>query len=319
MEKRRKFLKTAGAIAAGSLIVPFGCSPKKPQEAAAEKGVAAAKSKDIGIQIYTLRNEIQTDGLEATMEKVAAAGYKWVEPFGYENKKYLGKTPQEFKAMIEGLGMRIPSTHSVMELSSAGGKDDMINNMKVTAEDAKATGAEYMVWAYLKPEDRTSMEDYKKHIETWNKFSEICKEVDIQFAYHNHDFEFIPFEGEAEKPYDMIMRETDADLVKFEMDLFWVSIAGEKPVEWFKKAPGRFPLWHVKGMVSEEDKYIVDGEDRFFAPVGEGVIDFKPIFEARETSGMKYFFVEQDFTPEGVSPLDTMKVSWDFLNKADYV
>lgn len=311
MEKRRKFLKTAGAIAAGSLIVPFGCSPKKPQEAAVEEVATAVKSKDIGIQIYTLRNEIVKDGLEVTMEKVAAAGYKLVEPYGYEGRKYLGKTPQEFKALIEGLGMRVPSTHSVMELSSAGGKDDMINNMKITAEDAKATGSEYMVWAYLKPEDRTSMEDYKRHIETWNKFSEICKEVGIQFAYHNHDFEFIPFEGETEKPYEMIMRETDSDLVKFEMDLYWVNKAGEKPIEWFNKAPGRFHLWHVKDMTADETK--------FFAPVGDGIIDFKPIFEARETSGMKYFFVEQDATPEGVSPLDTMKVSWDFLNKADYV
>lgn len=311
MEKRREFLKTAGAFAAGSIIVPFGCSPKKAQETAAEKIVAPAKSKDIGIQIYTLRNEIQKDGLQATMEKVAAAGYKWIEPFGYENKKYLGITPQELKAMIEGLGMRIPSVHSVMELSSAGGKEDMINNMKITAEDAKATGAEYMIWAYLKPEDRTSMEDYKRHIETFNKFSEICKEVDIQFAYHNHDFEFIAFEGETEKPYEMIMRDTDSDLVKFEMDLYWVKKAGENPIDWFKKDPGRFHLWHVKDMTADETK--------FFAPVGDGITDFKPIFEARETSGMKYFFVEQDATPEGVSPLDTMKVSWDFLNKADYV
>jgi len=311
MEKRREFLKTAGAFAAGSIIVPFGCNTKKSGEAAAEKGAAPAKSKEIGIQIYTLRNEIQKDGLEVTMEKVAAAGYKLVEPFGYENKKYLGKTSAEFKAMIEGLGMRVPSIHSVMELSSAGGKDAMINNMKITAEDAKATGAEYMVWAYLKPEDRTSMDDYKRHLETWAKFSEICKEVDIQFAYHNHDFEFIPFEGETEKPYELIMRETDSDLIKFEMDLYCVRKAGEKPIDWFKKDPGRFHLWHVKDMTADETK--------FFAPVGEGIIDFKPIFEARETAGMKYFFVEQDATPEGVSPLDTMKVSWNFLNKADYV
>ena len=319
MEKRRNFLKTAGAFAAGSLIVPFGCSPKKATETAAEKVIAPAGPKDIGIQIYTLRNEIQKDGLEATMEKVAAAGYKWIEPFGYEDRKFLGKTPAEFKQMLSGLGMSAPSVHSVTEVSSSGGKEAIIDQMKATAEDAIAIGAEYMVWAYLKPEDRTSMEDYKNHIETWNKFSEVCKETGIQFAYHNHDFEFIPFKGETEKPYEMIMRETNADLVEFEMDLFWVNMAREEPIEWIKKAPGRFPLWHVKGMVKEEDKYIVGGEERFFAPVGEGIIDFKPIFEARETSGMKYFFVEQDFTPEGVSPLDTMKQSWDFLNKADYV
>ena len=318
MEKRREFLKTASAFAAGSIIVPFGCSPKKTAETATEV-VAPPKPKDIGIQIYTLRNEIDQDGVEVIMEKVAKAGYKWIEPYGYEDRKFLGKTPAEFKSLIEGLGMRIPSVHSVTEVSSAGGKEAIIDQMKTTAEDAIAIGAEYMVWAYLKPEDRTSMEDYKKHIETWNRFSEICKETGIQFAYHNHDFEFITFEGEKEKPYEMIMRETDSDLVKLEMDLFWVNIAGEKPVEWFKKDPGRFPLWHVKDMVNEENKYIVDGEDRFFAPVGEGITDFKEIFAQRETAGMKYFYVEQDFTPEGVSPLDTMKVSWDFLNKADYV
>lgn len=319
MEKRREFLRTAGAFAAGSLVVPFGCSPKKASEETAETAAAPAKQKSIGIQLYTLRNQIDEMGVEAILKKVAEAGYKWVEPYGYEDRKFLKKDPTEFKQIISNLGMSAPSVHSVTEVSSSGGKDAIIDQMKTTAEDAKAIGAEYMVWAFLKPEDRTSMDDYKRHIETWNNFSEICKEVGIQFAYHNHDFEFITFEGETEKPYEMIMRETDPDLVKFEMDLFWVTIAGQDPLEWFKKDPGRFHLWHVKDMVSEENKYIVDGEDRFFAPVGDGIIDFKPIFDARDTSGMKYFFVEQDFTPEGVSPMNTMKVSWDFLNKADYV
>ena len=269
-----------------------------------------AKDKEIGIQIYTLRDEIANDGLEITMEMVAAAGYKLIEPFGYENKKYLGKTPAEFKALIESFGMRIPSIHSVMELSSAGGKEDMINNMKITADDAKATGAEYMVWAYLKPEDRTSMDDYKRHIETFNKFSEICKEVGIQFAYHNHDFEFIPFEGETEKPYELIMKETDSDLVKFELDLYWVRKAGQDPVEWFKKDPGRFHLWHVKDMYPE---------DQHFAPLGIGDTDFKRIFAERETSGMKYFFVEQDAARPGKNHLNNIKISWNYLNDAEWV
>ena len=79
------------------------------------------------------------------------------------------------------------------------------------------------------------MDDYKRHIETWNQFGEICKDAGIQFSYHNHDFEFQKFAGESEFPYELIMRETDHDNVKFEMDLFWVSIAGQDPVEWFKK------------------------------------------------------------------------------------
>jgi len=308
MEKRREFLKTAGAFAAGSIIVPLGCSPKKPQEAAAEKIIAPAKPKDIGIQIYTLRNEIKKDGLEAAMKKVAAKGYKWIEAFGYEDRKFLGKTPQEFKKMLSDLGMSMPSVHSVTEVSSSGGKDAIIDQMKTTAEDAIAVGSKYLVWAFLKPEDRTSMDDYKRHIETWNKFGEVCKEAGIQFAYHNHDFEFKEFDGV--KPYDVIMKETDADLVKFELDLYWITKSGNDPVEYFKKAPGRFHLWHVKDMYPE---------DSHFAPVGKGKIDFKKIFEARETSGMKYFFVEQDATREGVSPFDTIEISWNYLNNADFV
>jgi sugar phosphate isomerase/epimerase len=319
MEKRRDFLKTAGAFAAGSLIVPFGCSPKKPAETTAEAVTVGTKSKDIGIQIYTLRNQIEQDGVEAVLEKVAKAGYKWIEPYGYEDRKFLKKTPAEFKKICADLGMRVPSVHSVTEVSSSGGKDAIMDQMKTTAEDAIAIGSEYMVWAYLKPEDRTSMEDYKNHVDTWNQFSEVCKAAGIQFAYHNHDFEFMTFEGETEMPYEMIMRETDSDLVKFEMDLFWVYMAGQDPVEWFKKEPGRFHLWHVKDMVNEADKYVIDGEDRYFAPVSKGKIDFKRIFDARSTSGMKYFFVEQDFTREGVSPLDTIGVSWNYLNKADFV
>lgn len=317
MEKeRRDFLRTAGAFAAGSLIIPFGCTPKKAQETVAEV-VAPAQPKDIGLQLYTLRNQIQTEGLEVTLEKVAKIGYKWMEPYGYEDRKFLGKTPAEFKQILSDLGMSAPSVHSVTEVSSAGGKEAIIDQMKATAEDAIALGSKYLVWAFLKPEDRTSMDDYKNHIETWNKFGEVCKETGIQFAYHNHDFEFLEFDGV--KPYDVIMKETDPDLVKFELDLFWIAKSGNDPVEYFQKAPGRFHLWHVKDMVSEENKYVVDGQDRYFAPVGQGTMDFKRIFDARDTSGMKYFFVEQDFTKDGVSPFDTIAVSWNYLNNAAFV
>jgi len=317
MEKRRQFLKTAGTIAAASLILPFGCTTKKPTESVAELAVPAVTKKDIGLQLYTLRNEIQNDGLEVTLKKVAEIGYKWMEPFGYEERKFLGKTPQEFAKICSDLGMSVPSVHSVTEVSSAGGKEAILDQMKVTAEDAIALGAKYLVWAFLKPEDRQTLDQYKEHIETWNKFGEVCKSAGIQFAYHNHDFEFIDFNGTM--PYDMIMKGTDSDLVKFEMDLFWVTMAGQDPVEWFNKEPGRFHLWHVKDKVSDDNKYVVDGMDRFFAPVGQGIIDFKRIFDARDISGMKYFFVEQDFTPVGVSPFDAIGQSWNYLNSADFV
>lgn len=295
MKRRREFLKTAGAFAAGSLITPFGCTSEKV-------------SKDIGLQIYTLRNEIQKDGLEVCMEKVAATGYKWIEAFGYQDRKFLGKSPKEFAKIITDLGMSLPSVHAVSGIPKTLSKEEALDQMKITAEDTAATGAKYLVWAYLQPEDRTSMEDYKRHIEQWNIFGAVCKDAGIQFAYHNHDFEFQDLDGL--KPYDVILKETDHGLVQFELDLYWITKSGNDPVAYFQNNPGRFPLWHVKDMYAKDDQ---------FAPVGKGKIDFKKIFEARKTSGMKYFFVEQDSTREGASPFATIKTSWNYLNNADFI
>jgi len=308
MDNRRKFLKTAGAFAAGSIILPYGCSPRKQQEET-ETGIETSQKtiKDVGVQLYTLRNDIDEQGLKPVLERVAEIGYKWVEGFGYEERKFLGATPAEFKTMLNDLGMRMPSVHSVTEVSSAGGKDAIIDQMKITAEDAIATGAEYLVWAFLTEEDRQSLDDYKRHIDTWNQFGQVCKDAGIQFAYHNHDFEFDSFDGI--RAYDMIMEETDSDLVKFELDLYWITKAGYDPVEYFQKNPGRFHLWHVKDMEP--------GEEQFFAEVGSGTIDFKRIFDARDTAGMKYFFVEQDDTRR--TPLESIKMSFNYLQEADFV
>jgi len=310
MKSRRDFLRTASAVAAGGLVLPFGCSPKKSGEAASA-GIEAATegiNKNVGIQLYTVRNEIDKMGIEAVLEKVAGIGYKWMEPYGYEGRKLLGNTPAEFKTILKNNGLTAPSVHSVTEVSSAGGKDAIIDQMKTTAEDALAIGAKYLVWAFLQPADRETLDQYKAHIDTWNQFGEICKDAGIQFAYHNHDFEFMTLEGQI--PYDMIMANTDADNVKFELDLYWITKADKDPVAYFKKAPGRFELWHVKDME--------DSEERFFAEVGQGTIDFKRIFAERNTAGMKYFFVEQD---DGRRPdrFESIDMSIKFLNNAEYV
>jgi len=308
MDNRRKFLKTAGAFAAGSLILPYGCTPKKQEgESAAGMETAPETKKEIGLQLYTLRNEIEAQGLQPVLQQVAEIGYAWMEGFGYEGRKFLGTAPADLKSMLSDLGMRMPSVHSVTEVSSEGGKDAIVDQMKITAEDALAVGAEYLVWAFLTEEDRESLDDYKRHIETWNQFGQVCKEAGIQFAYHNHDFEFMTFDGV--RAYDMIMEETDPDLVKFELDLYWITKAGFDPVEYFNKAPGRFHLWHVKDMEP--------GDEKFFAEVGQGTIDFKRIFDAKDVSGMKYFFVEQDQSRR--SPFESIRMSYNHLQEAAFV
>ena len=309
MDNRRKFLRTAGAFAAGSLLLPYGCAPRKQQEEtdAEMADSAPAQDKKIGLQLYTLRNEIQEQGLEPVLKRVSEIGYTWMEGFGYEDRKILGMAPADLKSLLNSLGKSMPSIHSVTEVSTAGGKEAIVDKMKTTAEDAIAVGAEFLVWAFLTPEDRKNLDDYKRHIETWNQFGEVCKSAGIQFVYHNHNFEFEDFDGT--KPYDMIMQETDPDLVKFELDLYWITRAGYDPVEYFKKAPGRFPLWHVKDMEP--------GDEQFFAEVGQGTIDFRRIFEAKDIAGMKYFFVEQDQSRR--SPFESIQMSYNYLQNADFV
>jgi sugar phosphate isomerase/epimerase len=304
MKNRRTFIKQAGLMSVGALVAPgLACQQgtKKTAEKAAEQAV-----KNIGIQIYTLRDKI-AESLEKTMEGVAEIGYKWIEAYGYENGKILGKSPLEFKTLVNDLGMTMPAIHSVTEVSSGEGKSAILDAMKKTAEDAKTAGAKYLVYAYLKPEERQSMDDYKRHADLFNGFGEICMNTGLQFAYHNHDFEFMDFDGVM--PYDYLLENTDPDLVKMELDLYWITKGGQDPVEYFKKAPGRFELLHVKDME--------DTEEKFFAEVGQGTMDFERIFNAHETAGMKYFFVEQDFSRR--DPMESIKMSFDFLNSADYV
>lgn len=313
MNKRREFLKTTGALTAGSLILPYGCtSRKKPAELV--EVVEEVQAKNVGLQLYTVRNDIDAEGIVPVLEKVAKLGYKWMEGFKYENRTILGLPPAELKKVLDDLGMSMPSVHAVTEVSSEGGKDAVVRQMAESAEDVKAAGAEYLVWAFLEEYDRTSIEDYKRHIETWNQFGTVCKENGLQFAYHNHDFEFLTPDGQ--NAYDLIMANTNPDEVKFELDLYWITRAGYDPVEYFNKAPGRFPLWHVKDMISQA--YInEEGEEVYFAEVGNGEIDFARIFNARDIAGLKYFFVEQDFTQK--TPFESIEISINYLNNADFL
>lgn len=243
--------------------------------------LTAKASSKIGLQLYTLRTDLAKD-LEGTLKKVAAIGYKEVELFGYNDGKFFGKTPKEFKAILDGLGLNPVSGHYGAGVQMKDQKGTLSNDWQRAVDDAAAIGQKYVNCAYLTDGERKSIEDYKKYVDLFNKSGEVAKKAGLQFGYHNHDFEFKKMDGQL--PYDLIAS-TDPDLVKLELDLYWIVKAGLDPVELFKKYPGRFPLWHVKDM---------DKTDQSFAEVGTGSIDFKKIFDARKIAGLQHFFVEQD-------------------------
>jgi sugar phosphate isomerase/epimerase len=278
---RKQFLKTSAL----ALTLPM----------LSKVDVFAKPIKNVGLQLYTLRSELAKD-VEGTLKRVAEIGYKEVETFGYAGGKFFGKTPTEFKALLNSLGLTTPSGHY------------MPNNLKkdwnVAVDHAAETGQKYMMCAYLFPNDRKTLDDYKKLCDTLNEAGRVCQKAGIQFGYHNHDFEFQALDGQ--EPYTVMLKETDPKLVKMELDLYWASHAGKDPVELFRQNPGRFPLVHLKDMAKTEK--------REFAEVGTGSIDFQRILDARKVAGIEHFFVEQDAVTHG-TPLEAIAVSYKNVGK----
>ncbi|MDX1284522.1 MAG: sugar phosphate isomerase/epimerase [Draconibacterium sp.] len=287
MKNRRDFLKisaagTLGVMAMGTYACKLG-------------------GQKVGVQLYSIRDAMDADAL-GSLKKVADMGYKFVELAGYSDGKFYGMAPKEFQKAVEDLGMKIISSHTMVEA-----KGITMENAQKMADDHAMVGAEYCVQPWVNDEDR-NVEKYKKMIADWNKVGEIMKKVGIQFAYHNHNFEFLPTNGIIPY-YDIFLKEMDADLITMELDMYWATKAGHDPVEMFKKYPGRFQLFHFKdGSVKTEPYYTVEKDD--ISPVGAGYIDFKRIYEARKTAGMKYLFVEDDNQGNG-KPFEGIKTSID--------
>ncbi len=276
MSTRRTFIKQTSLATSGLLLM---------------KGPWFTPDHLIGLQLYTVRNEIAKD-VEGTIAKVAGIGYNSAEVFGYANGKFFGKTPSEFLAILKKNNIKTPSGHySIDSYLLKDNEDDLKKTIAVAAE----MGHEFFVIPFLTDPMRTSLDDYKKLAAKFNKAGALVKTSGLKLAYHNHDFEFKDWGG-GKTGFDVLLKETDPSLVNFEMDIYWVVRAGQDPIKIIKENPGRIKMWHLKDMASKQPpSYTTDGP-QFFAPVGSGIINFKEIFKYKKESGMKYFFVEQDQT-----------------------
>ncbi len=296
MKTRRTFIKHAGLATAGSLLIP-ACAPSSKDSGSTESAAAAEppvlKPKwDVGIQLYTLRNQIAED-LPGTISKVAEIGYEHVELFAYGDRKYFGMPAADFYSMLKDNGLGISSSHHVTGNVNVEGQGTLTNGWEMAVEDALLAGQSHMVCPYLYEEERQSIDDYKRLAELLNKSAEVCKSAEMEFCYHNHDFEFIALDGEM--PIEVLLSETDENLVKMELDIYWITKAGGNALDFFDKYPGRTSLWHVKDL----------GEDGATLPVGTGTIDYSPIFDAAGKSGLAKFFVEQDNSDDPFADIAT--------------
>ena len=256
-----------------------------------------------GLALYTVRDEMKADPT-ATLKAVADAGYAYVEAAGYSDGKFYNMTPEDFGRVLKEAGLEPVSTHQ-------GGMT--MENVDQMIADVKKAGFKYFVipvppMGHFKIENgKMGMSEELEFLtEVLNVVGKKCKNAGMELLYHNHDFEFVKNENGI-VPIEFFLEPTDADIVNFEMDLYWVTKAGADPLAYFEKYPGRFKLWHVKDM---------DDEGKF-APVGLGNIDFGRILEQKKKSGMKYYYVEQDRTWDK-KPLDVIKISHKGLQEIGF-
>jgi len=281
MTDRRDFITALGAAALAPALPPLASS-RYPR-------TRLRKLDRIGLQLYTVRHQMEKD-FEGTIARVAATGYREVEFAGY-----FGRSPRDVRTLLDHHGLAAPSSH--VSLAP--------DQWRAALDAAPVVGHRYLVIAWIPPEQRRTLDDYKGAAERLNRAATEAKAAGLQFAYHNHDFEFQPLDGKL--PYDVLLAETDPKLVQLEMDLYWITKGGQDPLAYFERWPGRFPMVHVKDSAGPPNHRMVE--------VGAGKIEFKKIFAHSDQAGIRHYFVEHD---EPADPFASIRASCEYLKRLEF-
>ena len=280
---RKSFLKISGLLAGGAALgtLPFlkGCSTAQ-----------APSQSDFGLQLYTLRDVIADDP-ESTIRKVADYGYTQVESYEGPMGLWWDMGNTGFKQLMDELGMTAISTHA-----------NVFEEFERKANEAAEIGLKFIVSPWIGPQD--SLDDFRGIADQFNEMGEIANDAGIRFAYHNHAYSFELQEGEF--PQDVLMENTDPELVEYQMDIYWVVAAGHDPAEWMQKYPGRFTSGHVKDLAP--------GNEPESTVLGTGSIDFAQLLPVATEHGMEAFIVEQE-AYTGTTPMDAIRENAEFMRK----
>ncbi|WP_026998170.1 sugar phosphate isomerase/epimerase family protein [Flectobacillus major] len=305
MNSRRDFLKKSGLMSLAGLSLPSFLA-----DAAA--GHAVGKHA-IGVQLYTTMSVIDKD-VEGTLKAIANIGYKEIESAFSMKGGYYGMKPKEFASLLKDLGLTWAAHHATgaprkprpqTDTAAAAQQaprpamppmKNLQQNYQEIIDDLAEGGVKYLVCASTPV---STLDEVKTSIDTFGKAGEACKKAGLQLVFHNHTAEFEKVEGQL--PYEMFISQLSSDILKFELDLAWAMKAGVDVVALFKKNPGRFPMWHVKDLDKTTMKPV---------EIGNGFIDFTPIFAAAKTAGVKHYFVEQD---GATTPIESLTTSFNNL------
>jgi sugar phosphate isomerase/epimerase len=244
----------------------------------------------ISVQLYTVRSLMQKD-FAGTIREVAGIGYKAVELAGFGPH-----SAGEVKQICADAGVAISGAHVGIEA--------LEKDVNKALDEQAVLGNKNVIVPYLGNEYRT-VDGYKKAAASMNKIAADCQKRGMELAYHNHSFEFDKLDG-GQTGFDLLYNNSDPKLVKAELDVYWLKHGGQDPVAIINRFGSRTLILHLKDMAP--------GADRKFAPVGEGILDFKAILDAASKHGVKYGAVEQDDT-YGANPLDAIRTSFNNLQK----
>jgi sugar phosphate isomerase/epimerase len=292
MKNRRDIIKQASMLIAGGMVVPQILSSYKTD---------TQVTKNLGLQLYSLRDMVSEVGIRNVLETVAAMGYKNLEAASYNEGKIYGLAPAEIKKMVDDLGMKLLSAHLGHNIS--GNHDADLAWWQKATETHAAAGLRYMIqpMAPLGGEGAAA-DNLKRYGDYFNEIALITADASIQFGYHNHDFEF---ENKIDEVpvYDFLVQNTNPNHVIFELDVYWIKIGGYEPVEYMKKYSNRIKLLHIK------DETAIGTQN---------TVDYKAIFDTAYTvNRIKDWFVEVEYYD--ATPEQDVKKSADFLNAAEFV
>ena len=297
---RRSFIRNSAILLAGSSLLSKSLS-------------ATPKSGEIvGIQLYSVRDDMAKDPL-GTLTQLAKSGYKNVEHANYIERKFYGYKAPEFKKILDGLGLKMPSGHSVM------GKDhwnsatrDFSDSWKYTIEDAAVMGQQYVISPWMDESMRKTYDDLVAYLEVFNKCGELCRKSGMKFGYHNHWAEFAESLN-GQKLFDIMMQKLDVNKVVMQLDIGNMYIAGAKALDVIGQYPGKFELIHVK------DEIAVDTKEKFESTIlGKGILPVKEVLDiCRKTGGTRVFIIEQE-SYQGKEPLNCCREDLKILRKWGY-
>ena len=297
---RRSFIQNSAVLLAGSTLL-------------SKVAFAAPKSAEIvGIQLYSVRDDMKKDPL-GTLTQLAKFGYKHVEHANYVDRKFYGYKATEFRKILEDLGLKMPSGHTVMGKNHWDAvKKEFSDSWKYTIEDAAVMGQKYVISPWMDESMRKTYDDMVAYLEVFNKSGELCQKSGMKFGYHNHWAEFAESLN-GQKLFDIMMQKLDVDKVVMQLDIGNMYIAGAKALDVIGQYPGKFELIHVK------DEIAVDTKEKFESAIlGKGILPVKEVLDiCRKIGGTKVFIIEQE-SYQGKAPLACCQENLEILKRWGY-